>query len=155
YVHVACNSEHRGIRYVNRPYRAEGGAYTMRSSKAGSPARPSAHKAKAVRPGAMAFRKFMSVLQHVADAQERQTVADVGKAVGLPRPTVYRILAGLEAEGLIAESIRDKTFSLGPRLIALARRSWETSDLRSVALQELPRLRDTVGETVHLAVPSG
>src|SRR5690606_4494977 len=44
---------------------------------------------------------------------------------------------------------------LGPRLLALASRSWSQFDLRAALEPELRALRDHTGETVHLAVPDG
>jgi DNA-binding IclR family transcriptional regulator len=106
-------------------------------------------------PGTAAFGKFMRVLQAVADATEPLSVADLAALVGLPRPTTYRIAAALMVEGLIAEGVVDGALVLGPRLINLAQRSWEQSDLRSVAQKHLIALRDALDETVHLAVRSG
>jgi IclR family KDG regulon transcriptional repressor len=78
-------------------------------------------------------------------------MADVCQRAALPRPTVYRIVAALRAEGFVSNAER---FTLGPRLISLASQSWAKFDLRAAAGEELTRLRDETGETVHLAVPS-
>jgi len=117
--------------------------------------RPSARGAEAkVVAGTAAFSKFMTVLQRIADADTPPTVAALANAVGFPRPTVYRIVAALAAEGLIAEGVDDGTYTLGPRLISFASRSWERSSLRAASAQVLAQLRDATRETVHLAVPS-
>jgi DNA-binding IclR family transcriptional regulator len=78
-------------------------------------------------------------------------MAGLCERAALPRPTVYRIVAALRAEGFVSDAER---FTLGPRLIILASQSWAKFDLRTVASEELIRLRDETGETVHLAVPS-
>jgi DNA-binding IclR family transcriptional regulator len=111
-----------------------------------------AESAKAT--GTAAFSKFMAVLQLVADAVEPQTIAKLSLASGYPRPTVYRIIGALVAEGLLVENARSGGLELGPRLINLASRSWGRSDLRVAAAEALKTLRDTTRETVHLAVPS-
>ncbi|MBA2962270.1 MULTISPECIES: IclR family transcriptional regulator [Ramlibacter] len=108
--------------------------------------------------GTASFSKFMHVLQLVADwpeGRERPTVAGLVRASGYPRPTVHRIVAGLLAERLLVEGQGGSGLALGPRLIQLASRSWGRSELRLVAADELKRLRDLTGETVHLAVPNG
>ncbi|MDB5848848.1 MAG: IclR family transcriptional regulator [Rhodoferax sp.] len=108
--------------------------------------------------GTASFSKFMHVLQLVADwgeAAETLNVTALMRASGYPRPTVHRIVAGLLAERLLVENPRTHTLALGPRLIQLASRSWGRSELRLVAVDELKRLRDLTGETVHLAVPNG
>jgi DNA-binding IclR family transcriptional regulator len=104
--------------------------------------------------GTAAFSKFMVVLQQIADAQAPMNVAALAVATGFPRPTVYRIVAALAAEGLIAEGVEEGMFALGPRLISLASRSWERSSLRVASAEVLVELRDATRETIHLAVPS-
>ncbi|WP_250474693.1 IclR family transcriptional regulator [Caballeronia sp. GAFFF1] len=105
--------------------------------------------------GTAAFSKFMAVLQLIADAAEPPTIARLTTQSGYPRPTVYRIVGALMAERLVVESARGGCYTLGPRLMSLASRSWERSDLRIAAADALQALRDATQETVHLAVRSG
>ena len=104
--------------------------------------------------GTAAFSKFVHLLQLVADSDAAMTVAELCKVSGYPRPTVYRTVYALIAEGLLSESVVSGRLELGPRLIQLANRSWKRSDLRLLAMADLTRLRDITGETVHLAVPN-
>jgi len=104
--------------------------------------------------GAAAFSKFIAVLQLIADADSPPNIARLAAASGYPRPTVHRIVAALQAEGLVLAQGGGNTFALGPRLVSLASRSWERSDLRIAAVDALMTLRNTTSETVHLAVPS-
>lgn len=106
-------------------------------------------------PGAAAFGKFMRAVQAIADAPGELTVASLAKATGVPRPTAHRIVAALVAEGMAVEDRRSGRLTLGPRLISLAFRSWDRSDIRRAAQEHLVALRDAVDETVHLAIPSG
>ena len=105
--------------------------------------------------GTAAFSKFLAVLQCIADAQTPPGIAQLTALAGYPRPTVYRIVGALIAEGLVVESPHGGAYSLGPRLLSLASRSWERSDLRVAASEPLQVLRDATQETVHLAVRSG
>lgn len=105
--------------------------------------------------GTAAFSKFMHVLQLVSDTPEPLTIAELSKLSGYPRPTVYRTVAALLAERLLAEHPHTGKLTLGPRLIQLASRSWGRSELRLAAVEDLKQLRDLTGETVHLAVPNG
>ncbi|MGE8318364.1 MAG: IclR family transcriptional regulator [Comamonas sp.] len=105
--------------------------------------------------GTAAFSKFMRVLQLVADSPEPVAIADMARATGFPRPTVHRIVAALEAERMLVEAGGSRSWTLGPRLIQLASRSWSRSGLRLAALDALRALRDETGETIHFAVPSG
>ncbi|HCQ50397.1 MAG TPA: IclR family transcriptional regulator, partial [Achromobacter sp.] len=79
--------------------------------------------------GAAAFGKFMAVLQAVADAPEPPTAAALARVCGYPRPTVYRIVAALAEQGMVAET--GGAYRLGTRLISLASRAWSRFDLRA------------------------
>lgn len=105
--------------------------------------------------GTAAFSKFLAVLQCIADAPSPPSIAQLTSLACYPRPTVYRIVGALIAEGLVIESPRGGSYLLGPRLLSLASRSWERSDLRIAASESLQALRDITQETVHLAVRSG
>ncbi len=118
-----------------------------------SPASSQSGDAKGV-AGTAAFSKFIAVLQLIADASTPPNIAKLVAASGYPRPTVHRIVAALQAEGLVTAVGGGNTFALGPRLVNLASRSWERSDLRIAAVDALMELRNTTSETVHLAVPS-
>lgn len=104
--------------------------------------------------GTAAFSKFMAVLQLIADQEAPLSIAQLAVLSGYPRPTVYRILGALMAEGMVVENPRSKQYEVGPRLIHLASRAWDRSDIRTTAIEPLRQLRDITRETVHLAVPS-
>lgn len=104
--------------------------------------------------GAASFSKNFTVLQAIADAENSPTVAELLNILDIPRPTLYRFLYALEVEGLIEQG-HHKRWRLGPRLIQLASKVWQDSDLRKIARPYLELLRDQTGETVHLAVRNG
>lgn len=104
--------------------------------------------------GAQSFARSIAVLQLIADAGQALSRTDLVKRTELTRPTLYRIIASLEAEGLI-EATDDNRYRVGGRLIALARTALAENDVRKVAGPYLTRLRDATGETVHLAIRSG
>lgn len=102
-------------------------------------------------PGAQSFSRSMAVLQLIADRDSAPSVAELNRLTDLTRPTLYRILASLEAEGLIRQTA-EKRYRLGARLIGLAHRALAQHDIRTLARDALTGLRDATGETVHLAV---
>jgi IclR family transcriptional regulator, KDG regulon repressor len=104
--------------------------------------------------GAASFSKFMTVLQIIAESPGTLDIAQLTKRARFPRGTVYRLVSALTAEGLITQSGENGTFRLGPRLLQLAAKTWEDSDLRTIAREFLVSLRDATDEAVHLAVPS-
>lgn len=104
--------------------------------------------------GAQSFARSIAVLQLIADAGEPKSRAELIELCELKRPTLYRIMASLEAEGLI-EATTGNRFRLGSRLINLSRQALAQNDVRRIAEPFLMRLRDQTGETVHLAIRSG
>lgn len=104
--------------------------------------------------GAQSFSRSIDVLQKIADCPQPATLAWLQANLDLTRPTLYRILASLEAEGLIRKR-PDRSFEPGLRLISLARTALAENDIRKIAREFLERLRDQTGETVHLALRSG
>lgn len=104
--------------------------------------------------GAQSFARSIGVLQLIADSGDALSRTDLMKQCGLTRPTLYRIIASLEAEGLI-EATRDNRYRLGGRLVNLARTALDHNDVRKIAAPVLGQLRDATGETVHLAIPAG
>ena len=104
--------------------------------------------------GAQSFSRNMGVLQLIADAGGALSRVELLKKCGLTRPTLYRIIASLEAEGMIAAT-GDNRYTLGGRLVSLARLALAQNDVRKIAEPELTQLRDATGETVHLAIRSG
>ncbi|WP_420405471.1 IclR family transcriptional regulator [Nisaea sp.] len=104
--------------------------------------------------GAQSFSRSLGVLQIVADSDGEADIGRLQEATGLTRPTLYRILASLEAEGLLVRR-PGKQWELGARLVALARKALAESDIRTLARAHLEALRDRTGETVHLALRSG
>lgn len=104
--------------------------------------------------GTQSFARSIGLLQHICDRSRPPTLGDLLSECDFTRPTLYRLLNGLEAEGLIVQ-LKDKSYKPGPRLVNLARSALASSDIRERARDALVRVRDQTGETVHLAVPSG
>ena len=104
--------------------------------------------------GTQSFSRNIDLLQHIADRPQPPVLRELMEECNLTRPTLYRLLAGLEAEDMIIQTT-DRRYKLGPRLVTLARRALAQSDIRDIARSLLETLRDRTGETVHLAIPSG
>ncbi|WP_420583637.1 IclR family transcriptional regulator [Ruegeria sp.] len=104
--------------------------------------------------GTQSFSRSIGLLQHICDRPNPPTLQDLLSECAFTRPTLYRLLQGLEAEGLITQTAL-RQYKPGPRLINLARTALAKSDLREMSRDALETLRDATGETVHLAVPSG
>jgi IclR family acetate operon transcriptional repressor len=86
-------------------------------------------------------------------AEERR-LSDIARGTGLPTSTVHRILQELVALGWAREDA-DRGYSLGARLLALAGRASDDSDLARAARPALRALCERTGYTVHFGVRSG
>lgn len=100
----------------------------------------------------------MSVLEKASDlidclgrAGEPVTLGHVRSALGMPKSSTHRLLNELATLGIVRRT-EDGRYSLGPRLLYWGEAAADTFDLRAVAEQPMRRLRDEVGESVHLYV---
>ena len=104
-------------------------------------------------PGTKSFSRNIDILQLIADAPVPPKLAELLEKSGLTRPTLYRVLAALEAEELIVQN-PNKSYVPGIRLITLARIALAGNDIIQIARPELERLGELTAETVHLGVRS-
>ena len=100
----------------------------------------------------------MSVLEKASDlidclgrAGEPVTLGYVRSALGMPKSSTHRLLSELATLGIVRRTA-DGRYSLGPRLLYWGEAAADTFDLRSLAEQPMRRLRDQVGESVHLYI---
>jgi DNA-binding IclR family transcriptional regulator len=98
--------------------------------------------------------KAWDVLDAVGEAPGRLGIAELAQRIGLPKSTLYRIVAALSARGLVRTDPRAQTLSLGFHFLDLANKVWSVPDLAAVASVELRRLREMTGETAYLAALS-
>jgi IclR family KDG regulon transcriptional repressor len=100
----------------------------------------------------------LSVLEKASDlidclgrAGEPVTLGYVRSALGMPKSSTHWLLNELAALGIVRRT-EDGRYSLGPRLLYWGEAAADTFDLRAVAEQPMRRLRDQLGESVHLYV---
>jgi DNA-binding IclR family transcriptional regulator len=113
-----------------------------------------AMRAAAAAPGAAAIGKALSVLDEIGRADHPLSLAELARITGMPKPSLHRILATLEAFGMAGRDAHGG-YVIGLRLIDLAHRAWRRIDIRAAAIPELDRLRDATHETTRLALLVG
>lgn len=106
-------------------------------------------------PGAQSVSRALALLKSFSDQKPEWTLADLARAVNLNKTTAYRLLAALEAEGLLARSATTGAYRLGPELIVLGSCAMRSNDLRTVSRDLLERLAQESGETATLEMLSG
>lgn len=97
--------------------------------------------------------RLISVMDVIADYGPA-SLTEISGLVGLPKPTVLRLLRALDVGGWVA---RDDAslYRTGPRVLSLAHRYLDGEAVLRIASPFMLRLRDDVDETVSLIARSG
>jgi IclR family transcriptional regulator, acetate operon repressor len=102
--------------------------------------------------GTAVLEKALDVLDAVAREPHGVSQASLSKLLGLPRTTLYRLLAKLVERGMLRHDPKRRVFALGYKCFELARQAYAKPDLVLAASTELRMLRDLTGETSYLAI---
>ncbi len=97
--------------------------------------------------------RLLMVLEEVARAGVPVTPTDVNAALDLPKPTIHRLFATLEAEGFLERDLDGRSYSPGPRTRTLAGGILSSLQIRTARLAILRRLSREIGETCNIALP--
>jgi DNA-binding IclR family transcriptional regulator len=82
-------------------------------------------------------------------------VTEIAGELGMHKSTAFRLLATLEARGLVEQNTERGRYQLGYGIVQLAAGATKTGDLSLVGLPLCRELAETVGETVNVAVHDG
>jgi IclR family transcriptional regulator, acetate operon repressor len=105
-------------------------------------------------PESATLRAF-AILEHIAAAEEPPTLETLTRAIGLPKPTVFRILRLLVRGGLVQREVHEKRYLVGERVAALALDVHMQSPRRLERRAILARLVETIGETCNFTMLDG
>jgi len=73
--------------------------------------------------------------------------------LGLPKPTIHRLLQTAEAEGFVQRDIDGRSYGAGRRLRGLSVNVMSSEHLRTARLIVLRGVAEEIGETCNLAIP--
>jgi IclR family transcriptional regulator, acetate operon repressor len=104
------------------------------------------------KPSFQVLERTFSILDLFDEDRPEWSTTEVARALGLPIPTVHRILAALRRHGYVSQHEETKRFRLGIAALHLGDRARAAVDLRTVALPALRRLAQDAGETSLLTV---
>ncbi len=107
---------------------------------------------KPIKPTDGNFHRSIRVLEAVAESGDNPRFAELEKLLGFPKATLNRLLGQLQEEELILFDESTQRYSLGFKLMALARRSWQNMDVRRLAFDQLEWLAQHTNESVQLAM---
>jgi DNA-binding IclR family transcriptional regulator len=97
--------------------------------------------------------RLLLILEEVAKAGVPVAPSAVADAVGLPKPTVHRLLATAELEGFLQRDVDGRSFGPGQRMRRLAGNTLSTQRMRAERLMIMKTLAEEVEETCNLAAP--
>lgn len=97
--------------------------------------------------------RLLMVLEEVARAGVPITPTEVNAHLGLPKPTIHRLFATLEAEGFLQKDIDGRAYSPGRRFRGMATGVLSSLRIRAARLAILRKLSARIGETCNIALP--
>lgn len=104
-------------------------------------------------PRTQSLRRAVDILRKLGEHGEPMTAAGVARAIGLPRPTVSRLLATLADAGLVDRVPDGGGWVLGHEIVRLGRAADPARNVAMRAYPALEALAQRLEETVMLAIP--
>jgi IclR family transcriptional regulator, acetate operon repressor len=96
--------------------------------------------------------RAISILQVMA-RRGPVSVTEIGAELGIHKSTVFRLLATLEARGLVEQGASRGRYRLGYGVVQLAAGATSKHNLSVISRETCQRLAEEAGETVCIAVP--
>lgn len=103
-------------------------------------------------PTLQSVDRAIAVLKAFSEEEPELGVTGLSQRLGLPKSTVYRLLASLQQEGIVDQNPETEKYRLGIELVHLAGLVLKQIDVRQVARPHLRSLAETSEETVNLTV---
>lgn len=104
---------------------------------------------------APSVKKAFQILDLVARRDNRLTISDLSRELGISKSTVHGIAQALEGIGAIVRNDETKRYTLGMTLLQLAHTAYTRIDLKDVARPILEDLMRSTRQTVFLGIRSG
>lgn len=99
--------------------------------------------------------RAFDIMERLCMARDGLPIHRLTELTGLHKSTIHRMLAAMVARGYVVKDEETTRYRMTTRLFTLSSQVIENLDLVQVARAPMERLRDIVGETVHLVVPDG
>lgn len=106
-------------------------------------------------PNAPAAAHALAILTCLARHAEPMPAAAIARELGLPRSSVYHLLAVLRADGFVAHLGEERRYGLGVAAFELGSAYGRQAPLQRMARTSLARLVDETTHNAHLAVLHG
>lgn len=106
-------------------------------------------------PGTQAVARAIALLKVFSDAQPEWGLGELALTTGLNKTTIFRLLAALEAEGLIMRNPLSGGYRLGVELVAMGGCAMRSNPLRAMSRPVLESLAQECDEAATLEVLIG
>jgi DNA-binding IclR family transcriptional regulator len=97
--------------------------------------------------------RLLRILEEVARLGVAVKPTDLIDAMGLPKPTIHRLLQTAEAEGFLQRDLDGRSYGPGDRMRALAVNTMSSERVRTARLAIMKAAAEEIGETINLATP--
>lgn len=97
--------------------------------------------------------RLLVILEEVARAGVPVAPSALVDLLGLPKPTIHRLLHTAEAEGFLQRSLDGRSYGPGQRMRKLSTNTLSSQRIRTERLRVMRDLASDVGETCNLAAP--
>lgn len=101
--------------------------------------------------GIGSFDKGLSILELLVTAEQPLRLQDVANAIGIDKSSALRFMTTLLSHGLVERHPRDKTFSVGTKLLMWSKNLKGGNVILEAARPHLRRLMQMTRQTSHLA----
>lgn len=101
--------------------------------------------------GILVLHKTLDILETIREARAGLGLADLARALNLPKPTAYRILSTLESRGCVARN-EAAHYQMTRKFFELQSTDFDEQILARTALPMMERLVRTCRETVNLGI---
>ena len=102
-----------------------------------------------------ALERGLNVLRCFTWERPQWSLAELMHRLGLPRPSLFRLVHTLETLGYLVRDENSKRYRLGSAVLGLGFEYLASLELPELARDELERLRDRTGASTHLAIREG
>jgi IclR family transcriptional regulator, acetate operon repressor len=123
------------------------GSAARRSAGSGAPPRPESRGGPAL--------KVFAVLETIASQQRPLAISELAALLGMPKPTMHRIVRQLDSEGLLQREPNRRVYGPGPRLLNFALGAMRSSMQSAPRHAVLEALSAAVGETCNFGMMAG
>ncbi|HYK91805.1 MAG TPA: IclR family transcriptional regulator [Acidobacteriota bacterium] len=106
---------------------------------------------KTRKPGILVLHKTFDILETIRESRAGLGLADLARALNLPKPTAYRIAATLEARGYLARN-QAGLYQMTRKLFELERKESDEQLLADVAQPAMEHLLEICKETLNLGI---